>query len=70
VEEVLRGQVFNRALVNLQESGFREVRRRAGVGEGNSRIGEGKKRVESQRGYRGMSRERYCNLRFVSMLNT
>ena len=44
----MRGQVFKQALVILQESGFREVRRGDGVGEGKKWIGEGKKRLESE----------------------
>ena len=46
----MRGQVFKQALARLQESGFREVRRREGVGEGKKGIGEGKKWVESKCG--------------------
>ena len=58
----MRGQVFNQALVRLHESGFREVRRWEGLGEGRKGIGEGTKRVEYTCGQMRRFRERYCDL--------
>ena len=62
MEEVVRGRVFNQALVRLQESGFREVRKRGGEGEGKQGKGEGKNRAESKCGYMVRPKDRCCEL--------
>ena len=46
----MRGQVCKQVLVILRESGFTEVRRREGVGDGKTGIGEGKKGDEPKCG--------------------
>ena len=45
-----RGPVFDQGHVRLQESGFREIRKREGVGEGDKGTREGKQRAESKCG--------------------